>query len=80
VNRGTIGRARHQPVEDIEFADEVTLADAANRWIARHLAGILRPKCKQADARTATGRRSRSLASGMASADHQYVVHDLGLA
>jgi hypothetical protein len=58
----------------------MALADPANRRIARHLACIFRTKSEQADARAAASRGSRSLASGMAGADHQNVVHVHALA
>ena len=53
----------------------MTLADAADRRVARHLAGILGAEGEQADARAAASRGGRGLAAGMAGADHQNVVH-----
>jgi len=58
----------------------MALADAADRRVARHLAGILRPERKQSDARAAARRGSRSFAPSMAGADHQYVKHIRALA
>jgi hypothetical protein len=80
MDRGTIRGSRHQSVENVELADEMALADPADRRVARHLPGILGPECDKANARAAAGRGSRSLASGMAGANHQYVVHSLALA
>ncbi len=75
VDRGAIGGAGHQPVKHIELAHQVALANPADRRVARHLPGILEAEGEQADPRAATGRGSRSLASGMAGANHHYVVH-----
>jgi hypothetical protein len=76
MDRRAIGRARHQPVEDVELADEMALAHASNRRIARHLSGILRTKGDQPHARPAPGRGCRSFTSGVAGTDHQNVVHE----
>jgi hypothetical protein len=43
------------------------------------LTGILGTESEQADARAAAGRGSRSLASGMAGADHQNIAHGSAL-
>ncbi len=80
MDRGAIGGARHQPVEHVELAHQMALADAADRRIARHLTYVFRAEREQANARAAASRGSRSLAAGMAGADHQNVVHDLALA
>ena len=76
MDRRAVRGARHQTVEHVELAHQMALADAADRGIARHLAGILGAEGEQADARAAAGRGSRSLAAGMAGTDHQNVVHD----
>jgi len=80
MDRCMVSSARHQSIEDVELAHEMTLADPADRRIARHLPGILGAKREQSDTRTASGRSSRSLASGMAGADYQNVVHAVALA
>jgi hypothetical protein len=80
MDRSPICGPRHQPVEHVEFADEMTLSHAADRRVARHLPGVLRPKREQAHARAPARSSSSSLAPGMAGADHQYVVHDQLLA
>jgi hypothetical protein len=79
MDRRSVGGARHQPVEHVELADKMALADATDRWIARHLSGVFSAEGEQSDPRAATGGSGRSLASGMAGADHQHVVHALGL-
>jgi hypothetical protein len=75
VDRGTVRSARHQPIEHIEFADEMTFADAAYRWVARHLANVLGAERQQSDAHAATRRRGRSFAPGMASSDDKDIEH-----
>jgi hypothetical protein len=80
MKRRSIRGTGHQSVEYIEFTDQMPLADAADRRIARHLAGILGAKRKQADAGAAARRRSRSLAPGVTGADYQDIVHRGALA
>jgi hypothetical protein len=53
----------------------MSLADAANGRIARHLANVLSSEGEQSDARPSTRSGCRSFASGMAGADHQNIVH-----
>jgi hypothetical protein len=75
VNRRTVGRTRHEPVEHVKLADEVTLADTSDRRVARHLPDIFRAKCDKAYARAPASRRGRSFAPGMAGTDHQDIEH-----
>jgi hypothetical protein len=79
VNRSVIGSPGHQAIEDIELANEMSLAHPANRRVARHLPGILGAEGQQPNARAAAARRGRSFASGMAGADHQDIEHAAGL-
>jgi hypothetical protein len=72
--------ARHQSVENVELANQVTLADPADRRIARHLASVLGAEREQPDTRASASRGSRGLASGMAGADHQNIMHGPPLA
>ena len=51
VDRRAVGRARHQPVEHVELAHQMALADAADRRVARHLPGVLGAEGQQPDAR-----------------------------
>jgi hypothetical protein len=76
MDRGSIRRARHQPVEHVELADQMTLPNATDRRVARHLSGIFPPERQQPDARPAARGSGSSLAPGMAGADHQNIVHD----
>src|SRR5205085_7408272 len=66
---------RNQAVERVQFADEVALADPADRRVAAHLADVVGAERDQANARTPPGRGRRGLAPGMAGADHQNVKH-----
>ena len=75
VDRGPVGRARHQAVEDVELADQMTFADTADRRIARHLADVLGPEGDKSDARATARRGGGSLASGMAGTNDQDVEH-----
>ena len=75
VDRGAVGGARHQPVEHVELADQMALADPADRRVARHLPDVFGAEGQQADARAAPGRGRRSFAAGMAGADDEHVVH-----
>jgi hypothetical protein len=75
VNRRPVCGTRHNPIEDVEFANKVALANAPDGRIARHLPRIFGAESKQPDTRTATRRGSRSLASGVAGPDNQNVVH-----
>jgi len=58
----------------------MAFADTADRRVARHLAGIIRPEREQSDARAAARCGGRSFAPGMPGADHQYVKHIRALA
>ena len=78
MDRRAIRGTRHQPVEHVELANQMALADPADRRIARHLPDVLGAEGEQPDARAAPRRGSRSLAAGMAGADDQNVVHVVG--
>ena len=80
VDRRSVRRARHQAVEHVELANEMPFPDPADRRVARHLPGVFGTESEQADARAAPRRGRRSLAPGMAGADHQNVMHPNRLA
>ena len=75
MNRGSVGGPRHQSVENVELADQMTLADAADRRIARHLTKIFGSEGQQPDARAAPRRGSSRFTTGMAGTDDQDVKH-----
>ena len=75
VNRRPVGRARHQAVEHIELPDQMPLADAADRRVAGHLAGVFGTEGQQADTgATARGGRRR-FTTGVAGANHEHIEH-----
>jgi len=41
LDAGQIGRMRHRAAERVDLLDQMTLADAADRWVAAHLADRL---------------------------------------
>jgi hypothetical protein len=75
VNGGRVGGAGHYAIEDIEFTDEVTLADTADRRIATHLTGIFGPEAEQGGACATSRRRRCRLTSGVTSPNNQDVEH-----
>jgi hypothetical protein len=79
MDRSPVRSARHHAIEYVELAHEMALAHAANRGIARHLTNVFGTEGKQPNARAAPGSRSRSLAPGMAGADHQNIMHKSNL-
>jgi hypothetical protein len=76
MNRCPVGSSSHDAAHRIDLADQMPLAHAADRWIARHLAKVVGAKAEQRDARATTGSRTSRLAPGMTSANNQYVEHE----
>jgi hypothetical protein len=56
LDAGAVGCTRHDPAERVDLLDEVTLADAADRRIAAHLAERFDALSQQQRARTHAGR------------------------
>jgi hypothetical protein len=75
VDRRMVGGPRHESVEHVELADEVALADAANRRIARHLTEIFSAKGQQPNARASARGRGCSLTARVTSTDDKNVEH-----
>ena len=82
LDSGFIGGERHRAAEGVDLLDEMTLADPADRRIARHLPqrfdAVSKKQCPAPHAR----RGERGLRSGMAAAHDNYVKavreeHDL---
>ena len=69
LDAGAIGRARHRAAERVDLLDEVTLADAADRRVAAHLAERLDALRQQQRARAHARRGQRGLGAGVAAAD-----------
>jgi hypothetical protein len=80
VDGCVIRSAGDQPVESIDLAHQVALAEAANRGVARHRADRAAREADQGDRRSHARRRSRGLATGMPSAndDDVEVAHGRG--
>jgi hypothetical protein len=73
LDAGAIRRQTHDAIESIDFADEVALAEPADRWVAGH-----RPDGgeRMGDERRAganAGGSSGSFGAGMAAADHDHI-------
>jgi hypothetical protein len=70
LNTATIGRQRHRAAECVDFLDQMTFADAADRRVAGHLAECFDIVCQQQRfAAEPSGSQTR-LGAGMAAADH----------
>ena len=66
---GGIRNARHQPIQRIDLADQMTLAEPSDRGIAGHRANGCEPMRHQRRSGTHARRGARGLAAGVASAD-----------
>ena len=72
---------RHRAAQRVDFLDQVPLADAADRRVARHLAQRLDVVRQEQRAPAHARRRERGLGAGMAAADDDHVetrrkIHD----
>jgi hypothetical protein len=68
-----IGGERHRAAEGVDFTHEVSLADAADRRVARHLAQRLDIVGQQQRRATRARARQRRLGARVATADHNDV-------
>src|SRR5205085_606795 len=75
VDGRPVGSSRHQPVEDVEFTHEVSLANPADRGIARHLPDVSGIERQQTDASTAARCRRSRFAARVTTANYKNVVH-----
>ena len=73
LDAGTVDRACHRTAERIDLADEVPLADAADRRVAAHLPQGLDALRDEQRACTASCRGERGLGAGMAATHHDHV-------
>ena len=74
LDAGTVGDPTHQPVERIDLAHKMALAEPADRRIARHRPDGRETVRHQRGARTGGRRSARRLATGMSAADDDYIV------
>src|SRR5207245_2992247 len=73
LNPRTVDYAPHDPAESIDFANQVSLADAADGWIAGHLSNEIEIESKQGCVRANPRRGRGRLAAGVAPADNNYL-------
>ena len=72
---GPVGSARQDPAKRIDFTNEMTLADPANRWITGHAPHIGAIEAKQRHARSAPRGGTGGLGPRVARSNHDDVVH-----
>ena len=73
LNAAGIRDPAHQAVQGVDFADQMALAETADRGIAGHGADGRKTMGHQRRLRAHAGSRARGLAAGMAAADHDDV-------
>ncbi len=66
----SIGGAAHQPIERIDLADQMALADSADRRVAAHRPNCLEVESHQGRARAHPGSNGRSLDPGVPAANN----------
>ena len=74
LDAGGVRHPAHQAVERIDLADEMALAQAADRRIAGHRADLVGAQRHKRGARARAGGSTCCLAAGMAAADHHDIV------
>ena len=74
MDRRRIRRAPDQAVERIDLADEMTLAQPANRRVTRHRPNHRRVEADQSRPRATTRRRRRRFGPGMPAANNDHVI------
>ena len=74
LDAGGIDRPGHHAAEGVDLADELCLADAADRRIAAHLTNGVAVGRQQGRPRPEPGRRAGRLHPGMAGPDHEHVI------
>ena len=73
MDRGRIRSAGDDPVERIDFADQMPLPQSANRRVAAHRANDIEVKTDQRGARTHARGNGRGFHAGVSAADHDDV-------
>ena len=74
MDRRLVGRAGHDAVEDVEFSDEVTFADAADRGVAGHHPDVGARHRDERNAGTDPRGGSGRLHAGVAGADDDHII------
>ncbi len=73
LNAGFVGGGRHRAAERVDFLDQMALADAADRRIARHLTQRFQAVRQQQRLAAHARSRQRGLGSGVAAAHHNHI-------
>ncbi len=68
-----VGDLAHDAAERVDFADEMSLGDAADGGIAGHLGDEIDVQCVKGSLQAHAGGSHGGLASGMTGADHDHV-------
>src|SRR5688500_500723 len=69
LKRRDVCRPTHDAAERVDFADDCSLRDSADRRVARHLANALQRAGYEAYRRASASRRDRRLSTGVAGSD-----------
>ena len=75
MDRGRIRRARHDTVEGIDLADDMSLAQPADCGVARHRADVMRRKGNECGAGPPTGGGAGGLYPCMSPTNYDHVEH-----
>src|SRR3546814_20833863 len=70
MDRRAVRRARHPPVERIDFAHQMALAESADRRVARHRPDQRRIETDERDARAEPRCCGGGLGPGVSTTDH----------
>ena len=73
LDAGGIGNAAHQPIQRVDLADQMALAEPPDRGIAGHRPDGRKPMCYQRRPGAHARGRARGFAAGVTSADDDYV-------
>ena len=80
MNGSGVGGDRHHTIESVDLADNVTLAQSADRGIARHRADRADIRADERSPRAAARGRTRRFHAGMPSTDDDDIeIHDHAL-
>ncbi len=73
LNAGAIDDARHDSAERIDFSNEMSFADSADRGIAGHLSDQIQVERQERSVRAQTRSGGRSFTAGMSGANHDHI-------
>jgi len=75
VNCGAIRRSRHQSAQRIDLANQMSLAYAANRRVARHSPNVRTTERRKPDSDASPCRRRSSFNASVAGTNDKNVEH-----